>query len=101
MAGVSVVVVGVDNSPWVQTVLLFLHDRGIPCELTAVPNLETIRANGNVIPVIQVYEGGELVQTVADSFLAMKYIDAKYSDAKQGSDDDEEEVYLQGERSRK
>jgi hypothetical protein len=67
MAGVSVVVVGVDNSPWVQTVLLFLHDRGIPCELTAVPNPETIRANGNVIPVIQVYEGGELVQTVADS----------------------------------
>jgi glutathione S-transferase len=91
---VSVQMVGVDNSPWVQTVLLFLHDRGIPCELSALPSLETFRCNGNVIPVIQIYKGDKLIETIADSFSAMRHIDCKYPNGK-AIPDNEDEALIQ------
>ena len=50
-------VYGADHSPWVQAVLLGLHDGGIPHSLTSLPPLETFRKSGVMMPAARI-DGG-------------------------------------------
>ena len=50
-------VYGADHSPWVQAVLLGLHDAGIPHSLTTLPPLETFRKSGVMMPAARIDEG--------------------------------------------
>ncbi|NIP16453.1 MAG: hypothetical protein GWM88_17570 [Pseudomonadales bacterium] len=50
-------VYGADHSPWVQAVLLGLHDAGIPHSLTSLPPRETFRGSGVMMPAARIDEG--------------------------------------------
>ena len=50
-------VYGQDHSPWVQTVLLGLHEKGVPHTLTTVPPLSVFRKSGIMMPAASV-DGG-------------------------------------------
>lgn len=45
------------HSPWVQAVLLELHDAGIPHSLTSVPPLETFFKSGVTMPAARIDDG--------------------------------------------
>lgn len=53
----QVEVYGADHSPWVQAVLLGLHDAGIPHTLTSRPPLETFLKSGVTMPAASI-DGG-------------------------------------------
>ena len=61
---------GGDHSPWVQAVLLGLHDRGVAHSLTTVPPLSVFRKSGVTMPVASIdgrpwqLESAELLQQV-------------------------------------
>jgi glutathione S-transferase len=50
-------VYGADHSPWVQAVLLGLHDAGISHSLTTLPPFETFRNSGVMMPAASFDEG--------------------------------------------
>jgi len=50
-------VYGADHSPWVQAVLLGLHDAGIPHSLRSLPPLETFRNSGVTMPAARIDDG--------------------------------------------
>ena len=50
-------VYGADHSPWVQAVLLGLHEKGIPHKSTTVPPLSLLVISGILMPAAQ-FEGG-------------------------------------------
>jgi len=50
-------VYGVDHSPWVQAVLLGLHDAGIAYSLQSLPPLETFRHSGVMMPAAKIAGG--------------------------------------------
>ena len=52
-----VTVYGNDHSPWVQAVLLGLHDRGIPCTQVTVPPLSVFLASGILMPAAKIDQG--------------------------------------------
>ena len=53
----QVEVYGGNHSPWVQAVLLALHDKGIEHNLRQVPPLETLQKWGVLMPAISVNNG--------------------------------------------
>jgi len=50
-------VYGANHSPWVQAVLLGLHDAGIPHSLTSVPPLERLLKSGITMPAARIDDG--------------------------------------------
>jgi len=50
-------VYGGDHSPWVQAVLLGLHDARIPHSLTSLPPLETFLKSGVMMPAARIDDG--------------------------------------------
>jgi len=63
-------VYGLDHSPWVQTVLLGLHDKGVSHTLTTVPPLSRFRKSGIMMPAANIdggpwqLESAEILQQV-------------------------------------
>ena len=63
-------VYGQDHSPWVQTVLLGLHERGVSQTLTTVPPFSVFRKWGVMMPAASVdgkpwqLESAEILQQV-------------------------------------
>jgi hypothetical protein len=55
MSGVKLY--GVNHSPWVQAVLLGLHDRGIEHSLTSIPPIDTFLHSGVMMPAASI-DGG-------------------------------------------
>ncbi len=53
----QVAVYGMDHSPWVQAVLLGLHDAGINHSLTSLPPLATFLKSGVMMPAARVDDG--------------------------------------------
>lgn len=50
-------VCGNDHSPWVQAVLLGLHEAGIPAKMIAAPPFHVFRQSGVLMPVVQLDDG--------------------------------------------
>ena len=63
-------VYGQDHSPWVQTVLLGLHEKGVSHRLTTVPPFSVFRKSGVMMPAASVdgepwqLESAEILQRV-------------------------------------
>ncbi len=57
MSDTPVEVYGADHSPWVQAVLLGLHERRRPCQLRPVPTLSMLASEGVKMPAARV-DGG-------------------------------------------
>ena len=63
-------VYGLDHSPWVQTVLLGLHEKGISHTLTTVPPFSVFRKSGIMMPAASIdggpwqLESAEILQQV-------------------------------------
>ncbi len=82
-------VYGQDHSPWVQTVLLGLHERGVSQTLTTVPPLSVFRKWGVMMPAASVdgkpwqLESAEILQQVGYQAVSREDLLAIY-DAWQG-----------------
>ena len=53
----KVEVYGADHSPWVQAVLLGLHEAKIPCHVRSLPPLETFKTSGVMMPAARIDDG--------------------------------------------
>ena len=60
-----VTVYGNDHSPWVQAVLLGLHDRGIPYTLVTVPPLRVFLGGGVLMPAARIDDGPWIYDSAA------------------------------------
>jgi len=71
---------GVDHSPWVQAVLLGLHDRGVPHEFSVTPSPSLFLASGVFMPAVRI-DGGAWTYESASILQALGYAEAKPEDA--------------------
>jgi glutathione S-transferase len=82
-------VYGQDHSPWVQAVLLGLHDKGVPHSLTTVPPASVFRQWGVMMPAASVdgapwqLESAEILQQIGYQPISSEDLVAIY-DAWQG-----------------
>ena len=56
-------VYGGDHSPWVQSVLLGVHERGIPHTLISVPPLSVFLNSGILMPAARIDDGPWLLDS--------------------------------------
>ena len=77
-------VYGQDHSPWVQTVLLGLHDKGISHTLTTVPPPSVFMKSGIMMPAASIdgapwrLESAEILQQVGFAPISRADVQAIY-----------------------
>jgi glutathione S-transferase len=81
MSPKHVTVYGNDHSPWVQAVLLGLHDRGIAHTLVTVPPLRVFLDSGVLMPAAQIDDGAWRLDSAA-ILAALGYSEVAEEDAR-------------------
>ena len=72
---------GIDHSPWVQAVLLGLHDRGVPYESSVAPSPSLFLSSGVFMPAARI-DGSPWTYDSARILQALGYSEVEPADAK-------------------